>query len=108
MVQIPVPSTAGTQTFMVFATLRGDTDPEEFNALREDEQRQLAVLRTQGRVGAHYISPARRATFIEVIAADEKEATATLETLPFARFFEADIYPTTPADAAELAHRRRP
>ncbi|WP_067500754.1 hypothetical protein [Actinoplanes sp. TFC3] len=96
-----------TATFMVFATLRAGTNVEEFNALREDEQKQLEVLRSEGKVGAHYISPARGATFVEVIAADEREAAATLATLPFARFFEAEVYPTTPPDAAELAHRAR-
>jgi muconolactone delta-isomerase len=90
---------------MVVATLRADTDLEEFSALREDEQKQLGVLRSEGKVGAHYISPARRATFIEVIAADEKEVAKTLGTLPFARFFEAEVYPTMPPDAAEIAHR---
>jgi muconolactone delta-isomerase len=98
---------AATQTFMVFATIRDDTDFAEFAALRDDEQRQLEVLRSDGRIGAHYISPARRATFIEVIAADEKRVAETLATLPFARFFEVDVYPTTPPDAAEAAHRAR-
>ena len=97
----------GTQTFMVFATLRADTDLAEFNALRDDEHKQLEVLRSDGKVGAHYVSPARRATFIEVLAEDEKKAMETLETLPFARFFDADVYPTAPPDAAEVAHRAR-
>lgn len=100
-------SPAGAQAFMVVGILRADTDLAEFNALRDDEHERLEVLRSEGKVGAHYVSPARRATFIEIIAADEKEAAETLETLPFARFFDADVYPTTPPDAAELAHRAR-
>ncbi|MEV4343190.1 muconolactone Delta-isomerase family protein [Actinoplanes sp. NPDC049596] len=96
-----------TRTFMVVGTLRADTDLDEFNALREDEQKQLEALRSEGKVGAHYVAPGRRATFVEVIAADEEEAAKTLQTLPFARFFDADIYPTAPPDAAELAHRAR-
>lgn len=103
----PTPNAAATPTFMVFATLRDDTDLTEFAALREDEQKQLEVLRAEGRVGAHYVSPARRATFLEVVAADETEVADTLATLPFARFFDADVYPTTPPDPAELAHRAR-
>ncbi|WP_103337135.1 muconolactone Delta-isomerase family protein [Amycolatopsis sp. CA-126428] len=101
------PNPAATPTFMVFATLRDDTDLAEFAALREDEQKQLEVLRSQGRIGAHYVSPARRATFVEVVAADEAEVAETLATLPFARFFDAEVYPTTPPDPAELAHRAR-
>ncbi|WP_432825833.1 hypothetical protein [Dactylosporangium sp. CA-092794] len=95
------------RTFMVVGILRADTDLTEFNALRGDEQQQLEVLRSAGRIGAHYVSPARRATFIEVIATDEQNVAETLETLPFARFFDADVYPTTPPDAAEVAHRAR-
>ena len=98
---------APTPTFMVFATLREDTDFAEFAALRADEQKQLEVLRAEGRIGAHYVSPARRATFLEVIAADEEHVAETLETLPFARFFDTDVYPTTPPDPAEAAHRAR-
>jgi hypothetical protein len=105
MSTIPNPSEA--QTFMVVATIRHDTDFAEFAALRGDEQKQLEVLRSEGRIGAHYVSPARLATFIEVIAADEEQVAETLATLPFARFFNADVYPTTPPDAAETAHRAR-
>jgi len=97
----------GAQTFMVVGTLRPDTDFAEFNALREDEQKQLEVLRSDGKVGAHYISLARGATFIEIIAADEQTVAETLDTLPFARFFDSEIYPTMPPDAAEVAHRAR-
>jgi muconolactone delta-isomerase len=94
-------------TFMVMATLRADTDFAEFNALRADEQKQLEALRSAGKVGAHYVSPARGATFLEVIAEDEEKVAETLGTLPFARFFEAEVYPTMPPDAAEVAHRAR-
>jgi hypothetical protein len=92
---------------MVVATIRDDTNFAEFAALRDDEQKQLEVLRSDGRIGAHYVSPTRKATFIEVIAADEKQVAETLATLPFARFFDADIYLTTPPDTAQAAHRAR-
>ncbi|MEV7045234.1 hypothetical protein [Amycolatopsis sp. NPDC051061] len=101
------PDPAAAQTFMVVGTLRDDTDLTELAALREDERKQLEILRTDGRIGAHYVSPARRATFVEIIAADENQVADTLATLPFARFFDADVYPTIPPDAAEAAHRAR-
>ena len=63
------PNPVAAQTFMVVGTIRDDTNFAEFAALRDDEQKQLEVLRSDGRIGAHYVSPARRATFIEVIAA---------------------------------------
>jgi hypothetical protein len=101
------PNPTAAQTFMVVATIRDDTDFAELAALRDDEQKQLDVLRSERRIGAHYVSPARRATFIEVIAADQNQVAQTLATLPFARFFDVDVYPTTPPDAAEAAHRAR-
>ena len=101
------PNPPGAQTFMVVAIIRDDTNFAEFAALRDDEDKQLDVLRSAGRIGAHYVSPARKATFIEVIAADEKQVVETLATLPFFRFFDVDIYPTTPPDTAEAAQRAR-
>jgi muconolactone delta-isomerase len=103
----PTPNSTAAQTFMVVALLRDDTDFTEFAALREDEHKQLEVLRSAGRIGAHYVSPTRRATFLEVIAADENAVAETLATLPFARFFDADVYPTAAPDPAEAAHRAR-
>ncbi|KDN21791.1 hypothetical protein DV20_12740 [Amycolatopsis rifamycinica] len=93
----PHPGT--TQTFMVVGTLRDDTDLAEFAALREDEHKQLEVLRSQGKIGAHYVSPARRTTFVEIVATDQEQVAETLATLPFARFFDADLYPLAPPDA---------
>jgi muconolactone delta-isomerase len=95
------------QTFMVVATVRDSTDFAQFAALRADEQKQLEALRSDGRIGAHFIAPARRTTFIEVIAADEAQVEETLATLPLAQFFDFDIYSTAPPDAAEVAHRAK-
>lgn len=36
-----------------------------------------------------------------------RRVAETLATLPFARFFDVDVYPATPPDAAEAAHRVR-
>lgn len=99
------PDLSGSQTFMVVGIIRDDADLAQFAALRDDEHKQLDLLRQERRVGAHYVSPARRATFVEIFAADEQGAAQTLRTLPFAQFFDIDIYPTALPDAAELAHR---
>src|SRR5215831_19361059 len=98
---------AAVQRFMVVATVRDNTDFAKFAALRADEQKQLEVLRSDGRIGAHYIAPARRTTFIEVIAADETQVEQTLATLPLAEFFDFDIYALAPPDAAEVAYRAK-
>ena len=51
------PSHAAAQTFMVVATVRDDTNLAEFAALRDDEQKQLEALRSDGRTGAHRSPP---------------------------------------------------
>ena len=99
------PDLSGFQTFMVVGTIRDNADLTRLAALRDEEHKQLDLLRQERRVGAHYVSPARRATFVEILAADEQAAAETLSTLPFAQFFDIDIYPTALPDATELAHR---
>lgn len=95
------------QTFMVVGVIRDNTNFAEFAALRDAEHQQLDVLRSAGKVGAHHVSPSRRATFLEVIAGDEEQAVQTLAALPLFRFFDTDLYPTAPPDEAEAAHRAR-
>ena len=82
-------------TFVVVATIRPNTDFVRFAALRADEERQLEVLHSDGRIGAHHMAPARQTAFIEVIAADESQVLETLATLPLFQFFDLDIYATT-------------
>ena len=101
------PDSAARPTFMVVGIIRADANLAEFAALRDDERERLETLRSEGKVGAHYVSPLRKTTFIEVIAADEKQVAETLATLPFARLFDVDVYPTAPPDEAEAAHRAR-
>jgi hypothetical protein len=101
------PDSAAAQTFMVVGIIRDDVNLAEFAGLIDDEHKQLGVLRSAGKIGAHYVSQPRKATFIEVIAADEKQVAETLATLPFARFFDVDVYPTAPPDEAEAVHRAR-
>ena len=43
------PNPGAAQTFMVVATIRDDTNFAEFAALRDDEQQQLQVLRSEDR-----------------------------------------------------------
>jgi muconolactone delta-isomerase len=95
------------QTFMVVATVRDNTDLAQFAALRAYEQKQLEALRSSGRIGAHHVAPARRTTFIEVIAADETQVEETLATLPLVQFFDFDIYALAPPHAVEAAPRAK-
>src|ERR1700760_1363805 len=101
------PDSAARPTFMVVGIIRADANLAEFAALRDDERERLETLRSEGEGGAHYVSPLRKTTFIAVIAADEKQVAETLAPLPFARFFDVEVYPTSPPDEAEAAHRAR-
>jgi muconolactone delta-isomerase len=85
---------APIETFVVVATIRDDTNLTDFAALRADEQKQLDVLQSDGRIGAHHVAPARRTVFLEVMATDEEQVVETLATLPFHKFFDLDIFST--------------
>ena len=89
---------ASIETFVVVATIRDDTNIADLAALRADEQKQLEVLQSDGRIGAHHVAAARRTVFLEVMAADEEQVVKTLATLPFNKFFDLDIYPTSAQD----------
>jgi muconolactone delta-isomerase len=84
---------AAAETFVVVATIRDDTDLADLAALGADEAKQLEVLQSDGRVGAHHVAPTRRTVFLEVIAANEQQVVETLATLPFNKFFDVDVYP---------------
>ena len=96
---------AAVETFVVVATMRDDTNLADFAAPRADEQKQLDVLRSDGKIGAHHVAAARRTVFLEVMATDEEHVVETLSTLPFNRFFDLDIYSTAPQ--AGPPHRQR-
>ena len=87
-------SPAVLETFVVVATIRDDTNFADFAELRADEQKQLEVLQSAGKIGAHHVAAARRTVFLEVMATDEEQVVETLATLPFNRFFDLDIYST--------------
>jgi hypothetical protein len=94
---------AAQQTFIVVATMRDDANFAELAALRADEEKQLEVLHSLGRLGSHHVAPARGTVFLEVIAADEEHVAEVLATLPFHRFFEADVYPISDPAVANAA-----
>ena len=81
------------RTFVVVATMRPDIDLDELASLRAAEHEQLERLQAAGRVGAHHLSPTRGTVFLEVFATDEGDVAELLASLPFARFFDPDVYP---------------
>ena len=48
-----------------------------------------------GEFGVHHVAPTRRTVFLEVMATSEEQVVETLATLPFNKFFDLDIYPTS-------------
>jgi hypothetical protein len=83
-------------TFMVVATFKPDTDMRDVFAVVKEEVAQVEALRAAARVGAVHISMARGTTFLEAFASDEDDARATVATLPMSRWWDLDVYPTTP------------
>ena len=89
------------QTFIVIAIIRDDTDFAEMMALRADEQKQIAGLHSDGKIGFDHVAPSRATAFLEVFASDEEHVMETLATLPFAPFFDVDIYPIVAPEELE-------
>jgi muconolactone delta-isomerase len=89
------------QTFVVVATIRDDTNFADMMALRADEQKQIAVLQSDGRIGSDHVAPSRATAFLEVFASDEEHVMETLATLPFNPFFDVDIYPIAAPDEVD-------
>lgn len=85
-------SVAAERTFMVVATMRPDTDLDELAASRAAEHEHLERLHAAGHIGLHHLAPARGTVFLEVFATDEAQVAGLLASLPFARFFDTDVY----------------
>lgn len=81
-------------TFIAVAAFSPEADLPNMNTVLAQEGAQVEALRTEGRMGAVHISPARGRVFLEVRAEDEGVARATVETLPMSKWWEIDIYPT--------------
>jgi muconolactone delta-isomerase len=89
------------QTFVVVATIRDDTNFAEMMALRTDEQKQIAALQADGKIGSDHVAPSRATAFLEVFASDEEHVMETLATLPFNPFFDVDVFPIAALDGAD-------
>ena len=76
---------------------------DEVFAVVAEEQAQVKVLEDEGRVGTISLSLARGTVFIEVFADDAEQASATVHTLPMARWWELDIFPLGAPASPEAA-----
>lgn len=80
--------------YMVVARFIPGTDMEEVMAVVKEEQAQVAVLTGEGRLGTINISLPRQTVFIEVLADDESAAEETVRSLPMAKWWTLDVFPT--------------
>ena len=80
--------------YMVVATFKPDTDMNEVMAVVTEERAQVVVLRGAGQLGSLHISLARGTIFLEIFASDESQAIGIVNTLPIARWWSLDVYPT--------------
>ena len=80
--------------FMVEASFSPETDLRLMNSVIAKEVAQVRVLTREGRLGSVHISPARGRVFLEVHADEAGSVSATVETLPMAKWWTIDLYPT--------------
>ena len=80
-------------TFIVICAFDPAVLPQ-MSAVIAEEVAQVEILKAEGRLGSVFISPQRGRVFLEVFAEDEAGAEATAQTLPMAKWWELDIYPT--------------
>ena len=88
-------------TFMVIGQFDPETDLPLMSTVIAEEVAQVQTLKSEGRLGSVHVSPARGRVFLEVIAEDAVAAETTVQTLPMAKWWEIDVYPTVgpPADS---------
>lgn len=90
-------------TFIAVASFSPETDLPQMNAVISEEVAQVRTLVAEGRLGAVHVSIARGRAFLEVHAEDEISARATVETLPMARWWDIDLFPTMTPPTPPLA-----
>lgn len=82
------------RTFVVVASFSPETDLPQMHTVIAEEVAQVQALTDAGRLRAVHVSVARGRVFLEVLADDESAARATVETLPMARWWDIDVFPT--------------
>ena len=87
-------------TYMIVARFKPGTEMKDIYAVRDAEMERLEVLRTEGRCGSLHVSMPKQTVFLEVFAQDEGGAQETVESLPMAKLWTVEVYPTpTPPPA---------
>jgi hypothetical protein len=82
------------EAFMVVCTFKPGTVMDEVFAVVAEEQAQVAKLEAEGRIGSIHLSLARGTVFINAFAEGLDEVAATIGTLPMAKWWDLDVFPT--------------
>jgi muconolactone delta-isomerase len=82
------------EKFMVVCTFKQGTEMSDIYAVVAEEQTKAAELQEAGKIGAIHLATLSRGTvFIETFAATLEEATATIQSLPMAIWWDIDVFP---------------
>ena len=82
------------EAFMVVCTFKPGTVMDEVFAVVAEEQAQVAALEAEGRIGSIHLSLARGTVFINAYADGLDDAVETIRTLPMAKWWDLDVFPT--------------
>ena len=82
------------EKFMVVCTFKPGTEMSDVYSIVAEEQAKAAELQAAGKIGAIHLATISRGTvFIETFAENLEEATATIQSLPMAIWWDIDVFP---------------
>ncbi len=82
------------EKFMVVCTFKQGTEMSDVYAVVPEEQAKATELQAAGKIGAIHLATLSRGTvFIETYAATLEDATATVQSLPMATWWDLDVFP---------------
>lgn len=82
------------EKFMVVCTFKPGTEMSDVYSVVAEEQAKAAELQAAGKIGAIHLATISRGTvFIETFAQNPEEATATIQSLPMAIWWDIDVFP---------------
>ena len=82
------------EKFMVVCTFKQGTEMKDVYSVVAEEQAKAAELQDAGKIGAIHLATISRGTvFIETFAENLEGATATIQSLPMAVWWDIDVFP---------------
>lgn len=80
--------------YMVVCTFKEGTVMSDVYDVIADEQAKAAELQSAGKIGPIHLATLSRGTvFIETFATSEEDATAIVQSLPMAVWWDIDVFP---------------